>query len=34
MKKAFFVIDLLRDFIAKDGKLYIGEAGESIVLAL
>lgn len=34
MKKAFFVIDMLRDFIEKDGKLYIGEAGKSIVGAL
>jgi hypothetical protein len=28
MKRAFFVIEMLRDFIEKDGKLYIGERGK------
>ena len=33
-KKALLVIDMLNDFIKKEGKLYIGESGKEIILPI
>ncbi|HAJ33789.1 MAG TPA: nicotinamidase [Candidatus Atribacteria bacterium] len=34
MKKALLIIDMLKDFISKDGKLYIGDGGGKIILPI
>jgi len=34
IKKALLIIDMLNDFIRKDGKLYIGDGGGKIILPI
>jgi len=34
IKKALLIIDMLNDFIRKEGKLYIGESGKEIILPI
>jgi len=33
-KKALLIIDMLNDFIRKEGRLYIGESGKEIILPI